>query len=179
MTLWTIARQALLPMGFPRQEYWSRLPFPSPGDLSDPRIKPGAPALQADSLPTELWGKPIKRFLLIKENWIFQVKEFSAFLCMGRCKSLGPLKSYLWLGVSILASHKYPHSVPLELLQQLTDRWGASGFHPEFPQGSPSGGCNVMTWWLQHALFTDMAGNIFHSHSDHFSVCIHTEHHLT
>ena len=41
-------------MGFPRQEYWSRLPFPSPGDLSDPGIEPGSPALQADSLPTEL-----------------------------------------------------------------------------------------------------------------------------
>ena len=41
-------------MGFPRQEYWSGLPFPSPGDLPDPGIEPGSPALQADSLPTEL-----------------------------------------------------------------------------------------------------------------------------
>ena len=46
-------------MGFSRQEYWRGLPFPSPGDLSDPGIKPGSPALQADSLPTELWGKPL------------------------------------------------------------------------------------------------------------------------
>ena len=45
-------------MGFSRQEYWSGLPFPSPGDLPDPGIKPGSPALQGNSLPTELWGKP-------------------------------------------------------------------------------------------------------------------------
>ena len=41
-------------MGFSRQEYWSGLPFPSPGDLPDPGIEPESPALQADSLPTEL-----------------------------------------------------------------------------------------------------------------------------
>ena len=56
---WTAAHQAPLSMGFPRQEYWSGLPFPSPGDLPDPGIKPGSPALQAVDLPTELWGKPI------------------------------------------------------------------------------------------------------------------------
>ena len=50
-TLWTIAHQAPLSMGFSRQEYWSGLPFPSPGDLPDPGIKPEFPALQADSLP--------------------------------------------------------------------------------------------------------------------------------
>ena len=44
-------------MGFSRQEYRSGLPFPSPGDLPDPGIEPGSPALQADSLPTELQGK--------------------------------------------------------------------------------------------------------------------------
>ena len=58
VTTWTVARQAPLPMGFSRQEYWSGLPFPSPGDLPDPEIKPRSPALQEDSLPTELRGKP-------------------------------------------------------------------------------------------------------------------------
>ena len=47
----TVARQSPLSMGFSRQEYWSRLPCPPPGDLPDPGIKPGSPALQADSLP--------------------------------------------------------------------------------------------------------------------------------
>ena len=56
--LWTVAYQAPLSMGFSRQEYWSGLPFPSPGDLPNPGIEPGSPALQADSLPTELQGSP-------------------------------------------------------------------------------------------------------------------------
>ena len=46
MTPWTVAFQASQPMGFSRQEYWSGLPFPSPGDLPDPRVEPGSPALQ-------------------------------------------------------------------------------------------------------------------------------------
>ena len=50
----TVARQAPLSREFSRQEYWSGLPFPSPGDLPDPRIEPGSPALQADDLLTEL-----------------------------------------------------------------------------------------------------------------------------
>ena len=50
---WTIAHQAPLGMEFSRQEYWSGLPFPSPGDLPDRGIEPRSPALQADSLPAE------------------------------------------------------------------------------------------------------------------------------
>ena len=50
---WTIANQAPLSMGFSRQEYWSGLPFPTPGDLPNPGIEPRSPALQADSLPSE------------------------------------------------------------------------------------------------------------------------------
>ena len=53
-TPWTIAYQASLSMGFSRQEYWSGFPFPSPGDLPDPGIKPGSPTLQADALSSEL-----------------------------------------------------------------------------------------------------------------------------
>ena len=54
VTSWTVACQAPLSMGFSRQEHWSGLPFPSPGDLPNPEIEPGSPELQADSLPTEL-----------------------------------------------------------------------------------------------------------------------------
>ena len=57
VTPWTVAHQTPLPMGFLRQEYCSGLPFPSPGRLPNPRIKPTSPALQADSLPTEPPGK--------------------------------------------------------------------------------------------------------------------------
>ena len=58
VTPWTVAHQSSLSMGFPRQECWSGLPFPSPGDLPDPGIKPAFSALQADSLPFEPPGKP-------------------------------------------------------------------------------------------------------------------------
>ena len=54
----TVACQAPLSMGFSRQEYWSGLPFPSPRDLPNPGIEPRSLTLQADSLLTELWGKP-------------------------------------------------------------------------------------------------------------------------
>ena len=50
---WTVVCQAPLSMGFPRQEYWSGLPFPSPGDLPDPGIEPKSLALQADFFPAE------------------------------------------------------------------------------------------------------------------------------
>ena len=50
---WTVAYQTPLSMGFSRQEYWSGLPFPSPGDLPDPGIEPGFPALEADALTSE------------------------------------------------------------------------------------------------------------------------------
>ena len=56
-TLWTVAHQAPPSMGFSRQEYWSGLPFPSPGDLPDPGIKPSYPALEADALTSEPPGK--------------------------------------------------------------------------------------------------------------------------
>ena len=51
-TPWTVAYQAPPSTEFSRQEYWSGLPFPSPGDLHDPVIEPGSPALQADTLPS-------------------------------------------------------------------------------------------------------------------------------
>ena len=60
-TLWTIAHQAPLFMAFSKQEYWSGLPLPSPGDLPHPGIEPRPPALQADSLLTELLWKPTQR----------------------------------------------------------------------------------------------------------------------
>ena len=57
-TPWTAAHQAPLSMGFSRQEYWSGLPGPSPGNLPNPGVKTVSPALQADSLPLEPPGKP-------------------------------------------------------------------------------------------------------------------------
>ena len=58
---WTVAYQAPPSMGFSRQEYWSGLPFPSPGDLPDPGIELGSPAFQADALTSVPPGKMRKR----------------------------------------------------------------------------------------------------------------------
>ena len=65
-TPWTVAYQAPPSMGFSRQECWSGLPFPSPGDLPDPGIEPRSPALRADTLPSEPPGhvsKPLPNSL--------------------------------------------------------------------------------------------------------------------
>ena len=74
VTPWTGACQALLSLGFSRQGYWGGLPFPSPGDLPDAGIKPGAPALQAASLPSEPPGKPASPWglRLYLKHWINQ-----------------------------------------------------------------------------------------------------------
>ena len=57
VTRWTVAYQASPSMGFSRPEYWSGLPFPSPGDLPDPGINPGSSTLEADALTSEPPGK--------------------------------------------------------------------------------------------------------------------------
>ena len=85
MTPWTVAHQAPLFIGFPRQECWSGLPFPSPGDLSNPGIELRYPALQADSLPTEPSGKPTDE---CKRSFFF--KTCLATLLFPRLK--------LWIG---------------------------------------------------------------------------------
>ena len=59
-TLWIVAHQVPLSMGFSKQEYWSGWPFPSPGDLPNPEIEPGSPALQAGSL----LSKPPRKYSL-------------------------------------------------------------------------------------------------------------------
>ena len=60
-TLCTVARQAPLSMGFPKQKYRSGLPFPSPEDLADPGIQPASPALEGEFFTTEPPGKPKRR----------------------------------------------------------------------------------------------------------------------
>ena len=74
-TPWTVACQAPLPKGFPRQEEWIGLPFPSPGGFPDPGIEPRPPALQADSLPLSHQESPRMEWTLI--NTI----SFCFFLC--------------------------------------------------------------------------------------------------
>ena len=65
-TPWTSARQAPRSMGFPRQEYWTGVPFPSPEDLPNPRIEPRSPVSWADSLPLSHQGSPLSVYLIEK-----------------------------------------------------------------------------------------------------------------
>ena len=72
VTPWIIVHQAPLSMGFPRQEYWSGLPFPSPGDKPDPGMELSSPALQANSLPSEPLGKPhFTTYMCANVLWYF------------------------------------------------------------------------------------------------------------
>ena len=77
-TPWTVAYQAPPSMGFSRQEYWSGVPFPSPGALLDPGIEPWSPAFQADALTSEPPGKPH----MVESHINGSVSKFSTiFLC--------------------------------------------------------------------------------------------------
>ena len=75
-TPWIVACQALLSMGFFRQEYWSGLPFPSPGNLPNPGMEPGSHALQADSL----LSKPPGGSMLHNIDHLFLLKPPTMFL---------------------------------------------------------------------------------------------------
>ena len=95
---WTITCQAPLSMRFSRQEYWSGLPFPSPGDLPDAGIEPKSPALQEDSLSTELQGKPdlvnyLEVYLLISKHGltshcIINTVLFTVEICISKLTAL-------------------------------------------------------------------------------------------
>ena len=69
-TPWTVACQAPLSIGFPRREHWSGLPFPSPGDLSNPGIQPSSPALAGRFFTAEPPAKPVEYYTAMKKNEI-------------------------------------------------------------------------------------------------------------
>ena len=74
-TLWIVAYQPALSIGFSRQEYWSGLPFPSPGDLPEPGIEPGSPTLQADALTSKPAGKPHPKLVEVMEFQLRYLKS--------------------------------------------------------------------------------------------------------
>ena len=90
---WTVTYQAPLSMGFSRQEYWSGLSFPSPGDLPDPGIEPGSPTLQADSLPTDPPGHGTS---FIYTKYLFSGKSWKVMPLTSR------MKQRLWLLLPLL-----------------------------------------------------------------------------
>ena len=115
---WTVALQAPLSMGFSRQEYWSGLPCPSPGDLPDPRMEPGSPALQKDSLLSKSPRKLqyLKRFV----QYIVLAESHGFF-------SLLPLikKNLLTMFGNQYPdpNHEYPTMILSTLVSPLLIRW--------------------------------------------------------
>ena len=98
-TPWTLAYQAPFSMGFSRQEYWSWLPFPSPGVLPNPGIKLASPALQVDSLMLSHYGSPLDALLFAVKfitNWHTWSREEIGLI---QWKVLGNWKIWLWIAV--------------------------------------------------------------------------------
>ena len=86
VTPWTVAFQAPLSLKFPRQEYWSGLPFPFLGDLPDPGIKVSSPALQVDSLTPEPPGKIRNKPTIVSPlHTNLQVTSFQRWECAFTC----------------------------------------------------------------------------------------------
>ena len=99
-TLWTVAHQAPLSMGFFRQEYWSGLSFPSPGDLPNPGIEPRSPALQADALISE----PLCLYLSLAVLGLCCYASSSLVVASGDY-SLGAVRGPLIVGTSLVAEY--------------------------------------------------------------------------
>ena len=89
VTLWTVAYQAPPTLGFSRQEYWSGLPFPSPGDLPDPEIEPRSPTLPVDTLPSEPPGKP--QFCSVVSDSLWPHRLYSSWNFPGQNTGVGSL----------------------------------------------------------------------------------------
>ena len=112
VTLQTVVCQASLSIGFSRQEYWSRLPCPSPGDLHDPGTKPRSPALQEDSSPSEPPGKlENKIFIPVVELWhtLNQSHQslFRDSIYTNEIKNLVTMSLSHWKTMSIVSAMQY------------------------------------------------------------------------
>ena len=77
-TPWTVVFQAPLSMAFSRQYYWGGLPFPFPGDLPNPGIEPGSPALQTHALPSEPPGKSLVLIILVHKHFYWSFRKLSS-----------------------------------------------------------------------------------------------------
>ena len=140
-TPWTVVYQASPSMGFSRQEYWSGLPFPSPGDLLDSGIEAGSPAFQADALTSEPPGKPKRKECL---NLVKAVCDKATTAIMLNCEknrffSLVLLLSCVWLCDSMDCSTPgFPVLHHLLELAQTNVHWVSDAIQPSCPPSSPS-----------------------------------------
>ena len=115
---WIVAHHTPLSAGFPRQEYWSELPFPSPGDLPDPGIKPRSPALAGRFFTTEPPGKPTKYekmgFSSLFQIFFHSITEMKPCYMTSRVLGTG-LQRWLW--------HSWPLKQHRFELQESTYTW--------------------------------------------------------
>ena len=127
MTSWTVAHQASLSMGFSRQEYWSCLPFPSPGDLLDSGIKPASPALAGRFFTTEPPGKPREHCVLVVQS-LSQVQLFTTPGTAARQASLSFTVSQSWLKFMSIESVIPNNSSSIIPFSSCLQSFPASGF---------------------------------------------------
>ena len=111
VTPWTVACLAPLSMGFPRQKFWSGLPFPSLGDLPNPGIEPASPALWPDSSPLSHWGSPFIGICVYVYMYIlfFNQKKTALQCCVGFCHTKNVIQPQLYI------YHLLPKPPPLPL----------------------------------------------------------------
>ena len=112
-TLWPHGLWAFLSVEFSRQEYWSRLPFPSSGDLPDPGIKPESPALAGGFLTTEPPGKPPSKFLG-RHKFCESCSEYLYEITIGSCARVLSHFSRIWLSDAMVCRPP-GSSVPVDL----------------------------------------------------------------
>ena len=138
-TPWTVAYPALLSMRFSKQEYWSGLLFPSPGDHPDPGIEPRSPALQADSLPTELRGKPLGLHFSCKDCFGFD------FVLEAKTRDL----TFPWRCSNGTTKQKKKPYISLGILQPfflLMPNWSWGTKAASLGSWMPVGGTNCTLW---------------------------------
>ena len=185
LVVYSQVAQDPLSMGFPRQEYWSGLPFPSPGDLSDPGIEPASPTLQADSLPLSHQGR---------HQW--DKLFYTVIILIEWTLVADPLVScWPWLFASkSLCGHMFNYGLPwwlsgksLPAVQEMQETWiSGLGRSPEGGNGSPlQYSClgNPMdrgAWWATvHGVTKSLTwlSNCMHMHT-HARVHTHKHTHL-
>ena len=162
MTPWTVASQVPLSMDFSRQEYWNRLPFPSPEDHLDPGIEPRSPTLQADCLLFESRGKPW--YPKLRNLALFYVWEDARVWKMQE-SGLPEIIPFLYIAAALGQYPVYFTSwAPLGLTTE--SGWTLMAVRQQIFSFLSTLRAHQLIlvvwnrWWLVTSLFTDMAGNI-------------------
>ena len=137
-TPWTVARQAPLSMKSSRQEYWNGLPLPSPGDLPEPRIESGSPALQADALLSKLLPL-LSRFSRV---WLCVTPQMAAHKAP---PSLGFPRQEHWSGLPFPSPMRESESEVVSDPQRPHGLQATRLLHPwDFPGNSTGVGCHCL-----------------------------------